>query len=284
VAAPVQLGQEPHARVAPAHVEGPYALRAVELVGGERDEVEPERLHVQRDLARRLRRVAVEEHAAPLREPPQLRQRLHDADLVVGVHHRQQDGAIAERPRHVVGVDEAIRPHREAGHVKALALEPRARVQDRAVLGRDGQDVVAALAEEPRHTLEREVVGLGRAAREDDLAGGGADERRHLLPRRLHGLARAPAEDVLLAGGVAELLREPGRHRREDLRVDRRRGVVVHVDQAIHRHPVPVPVPEPVPDRTAGRARRPGAGGSARPAARERQRRQLSFACCTQRS
>ena len=76
---------------------------------------------------------------------------------------------------------------------------------------------------------EREVVGLGAAAGEDDLLLAGAERRGHLGARLLDGRARLPPQAVQL-GRVAVALGEVRQHRLEHLRVDRRRGRVVEVD------------------------------------------------------
>ena len=60
VAAAVQQRLERHARRPAPHVERAHALRAVELVRAEREQVDAERAHVERQLADGLRRVAVQ--------------------------------------------------------------------------------------------------------------------------------------------------------------------------------------------------------------------------------
>ena len=76
-------------------------------------------------------------------------------------------GVIAARSS--AEIDEALRVHAEPGDAAALALEALAGVEHRLVLGRGGDDVIAAIAQRVGDALDREVVGLGRAAREDDL-------------------------------------------------------------------------------------------------------------------
>ena len=79
--------------------------------------------------------------------------------------------SVGHRRAQLVEIDEAVGVDAEPRHAPALALEPLARVEHRLVLGRDGDDVIAAVAAaRAAHALEREVVGLGGAAGEDDLA------------------------------------------------------------------------------------------------------------------
>ena len=99
VPAAVDQRIEPRAR---AHVECADPLRGVELVAGDRQQVDAERLDVERQLAHRLRGVCVDEHAALVRHGRDLGDRLNRADLVVGVHHADEHRPGLDRPAHVV--------------------------------------------------------------------------------------------------------------------------------------------------------------------------------------
>ena len=105
-----------------------------------------------------------------------------------------------------VEIEKAVALDAEARHPPALRLEPLAGVEDRLVLGRDRDDVIAASAERVGAALEREVVGFGGAAGEDNLARRRADQRGHLGARVLDRLFGLPAVGVLAARRVAELL------------------------------------------------------------------------------
>ena len=95
-----------------------------------------------------------------------------------------------------------------------------------------GDDVVALVLVELDDALDRQVVRLGGAAGEDDVLRLGADQAGDLLAAGVDGLLGLPAEAVGAARGVAEVLGEVRQHRLEHPRIDRRRGVVVHVDCA----------------------------------------------------
>ena len=136
----------------------------------------------------------------------------------------------------LVEADAAVLLHRQVGDAVAVLLEPLAGVDDRLVLGDRGDDVVALLAVHLGDALDREVVGLGRAAREDDFLRVRADEIGDLLARLLDRLFGFPAERMVAAGGVAEVLGEIRQHRLDDARIDRRRRVIVHVDRKLDCH------------------------------------------------
>jgi hypothetical protein len=104
------------------------------------------------------------------------------------------------------------------------------------VLGDDGDDMRAAVAERLNGAFDREVVGFSRAAGEADLLCGGADERRDLAARAVHGGLGVPPELVLPAGGIAEALGEVRQHRLEHAGIDGGGGVVVEVDGFIGVH------------------------------------------------
>ena len=92
--------------------------------------------------------------------------------------------------------------------VGALVLgEPVHAVEDGVVLGlgdaAPGAGRVGCAAG-PEQALDGQVVGLGAAAGEDDLAGPGAVDLGDLLPGLLDDAARAAA-GVVQGGGVAEL-------------------------------------------------------------------------------
>ena len=84
------------------------------------------------------------------------------------------------------------------------------------------------------HALQRQVVGFGSAAGEDDLPRRGAGQFRDPLAGQIDCLLGFPAKAVTAAGGVAELRSKVGQHRFEHPRVHRRGGVMVEVDGLAH--------------------------------------------------
>ena len=213
------------------------ALRAVVLVPGEREQVDAHRVDVDRDLARRLRRVGVEQRAALARRcapisasgcstPISLFAAITETSTVLSV--------IAARSS-----SRSTKPSRvdaEQRDAPALALEPLARVEHGLVLGRDGDDVIAAVAAARARApliarLFDSVAPLVKTISPAD----GADERRDLRARAHRPLRRAcqPYACCWLRR-VAELLGEVRQHRLEHARIDRRRGVVVEIDGLRH--------------------------------------------------
>jgi hypothetical protein len=136
----------------------------------------------------------------------------------------------------LVQVQQAVFLHVEVGDLEALALQLAHGVQHRLVLGLDRDQVLAARLVEVRGALDGQVVRFGRARRPDDLARVGADQVGHLLTGLLHGFLGLPAPRMAARSRVAEVLAQPGDHRVDDARVDRRRGAVIHVDREMRGH------------------------------------------------
>jgi hypothetical protein len=91
VAAAVNLLGKLHARVAAANIQRAHALRPVDLVAGEREQVDVVGLHVDGNLADGLHGVGVEDDALLVAELADLGDGLDDADLVVRVHDADED-------------------------------------------------------------------------------------------------------------------------------------------------------------------------------------------------
>ena len=154
-----------------ADVQRADALGPLELVRPERHEVRAERLDVEVDVRRGLDGVDVQQEAlARPHAGGDLGDRLDRADLVVGEHDRDQDRLVVERRLELVGVDPAVAIDRQLDDLEAELLEVAEGVADGVMLDRRGHDPVAAALAGPGRALEREVVRLGAAGREDDLA------------------------------------------------------------------------------------------------------------------
>src|SRR5207253_6042236 len=101
-------------------------------------------LDIDRNLAYRLDRVAVEDDAAFLGDTPDLADRMDRPDLVIGVHDRDEHRLVGDRVAHRVRVDHPVLIHREVGHGRlARTLQRPATVEHGLMLGDAGYDVVA---------------------------------------------------------------------------------------------------------------------------------------------
>jgi hypothetical protein len=171
-----------------ADVESADALRRVELVPGDREQVDAQVLDVGRDLADGLCGVGVEEDASLARDLADLADGLDRAHLVVRVHHGDEQGLGRDGPADVLGGDAPESVHGDARHPRSKAFEEPARLDDGRVLDRRGDEVVPAVAEREEDAFEGVVVRLAPAAGEDDLRGIAVEEARHLAAGALDGL------------------------------------------------------------------------------------------------
>ena len=218
-----------------AHDQGPHPLGTSQLVGGHRDEVEPERIAVHGYVGG-LRGVGMQPNPGLPAHRPDLGQRLHHADLVVDPHHGHERGVRTQRGSDRVGVHHAVTVDGEHGDLDPLPTRERGdRIEHRLVLGGHG-DHVPRPRGGPHQPQDREVVGLGGSAGEDHLLGRGPEPRRDLPPRPLHHPARPLTQEMRPRCGIAELLRKPGVHRGQHLGVTRRGGVMIEVDRPLVRH------------------------------------------------
>ena len=167
-----------------AHVEHPDPLWTLELVGANRDHVRAEGLDVQIDVGSGLDGVDMEEHAlAAADDGRDFGDRLERADLVVAEHDRDEDRPVVDRGLELGRVNPAVPIDRQLDDLEPELLEVAERVADRVMLDRGGDDPRSARLARPRRSLDREVVRLGAAGREDDLACLGMEPGRDPLVR-----------------------------------------------------------------------------------------------------
>ncbi len=76
------------------------------------------------------------------------------------------------------------------------------------MLGRERDDVIALRGVHFGDAFDREIIGFGRAAREDDLLRIGANGTRNRFARMIDRFLRLPAEGMVPARRVAEIFGE----------------------------------------------------------------------------
>ena len=123
-----------------AHPQRADALGAVNLVGGDGDEIGLSR---NLDSSEPLDGIAQHQRAGLVRHARDLGDWLDHADLVVDQHDRDQQHALVELALEIVEVDAPIMLDRQNGEVDAAPGQPLAGVEHRRMLGRDRDDAVA---------------------------------------------------------------------------------------------------------------------------------------------
>ncbi len=231
----VHEGLEP--RTAP-DVEGADSLGRVELVPRDREEVHTEVVNPRRDLPGALRGVGVHEHAGRAGDGSDLLDGLDRPDLVVGVHDADEDGARGDGAADGLGIDSSLAVHADDRDLRAQPLKELQRLQDGRMLDGAGDEVVAAITVGEEDSLQRMVVRLGAAAREDDLVRCGAEQLGDLTTRPLHRRLRRRARPVAVRR-IAEMVGEERPHGLRGLGSERRAGVEVEVGLRVLHHLAP---------------------------------------------
>src|SRR5262249_32145622 len=147
-----------------ANVQNSDSFRPVDLVSCERQEVNAEFLHVNRNLADRLYGVGVQikmllsGRAALLDQRADPFKRLDRADLVVGAHDGDQRGFISQGLTRVFDPHDAFAINGQVGHAPALLFESPARRQYRRVFDLRSNDMTALFPVSFGDTFDRQVV------------------------------------------------------------------------------------------------------------------------------
>ena len=238
VAAAVNLSGKLHARILAANVQRADALGAVNLVAGDRHQVDAVFLDVHGNFADGLHCVHMKEDALFFGDLADFRDGLNHADFVVGVHDGDQDGLGRDGAAQIVEIDAAVFLHRQIGDFVAVFFEALTGIEHGLVLGHLRDDVVALFAIHFRGAFDGQVGRFRGAAGENDFFRRGVDQLGDLAARVFHGFFGYPAEFVVAAGGVAELLSEIGQHRFDNARVHRRGRVIVHINRKLNCHSI----------------------------------------------
>lgn len=213
-----------------SNVKRADAGRTVQLVGRQTEGIDAEFADVEGNTAARGDRVGVHEHAALARDPRDLGDRLDRPDLGVRELDRHQDGVGTQRVRHGVGIDDPMAVDRHQRQRRAILFQPPGRRENRGMLDPRDHHVGSTAAQRRCEPPQRQVVRLGPAPRERDLARLGVDQPGDLFPRPLHRLPR-PLTPSVERQGVPELLGQPGQHGGDHVGMGPRRGNVIQVNR-----------------------------------------------------
>ena len=191
-----------------------------------------------RDLGDRLRSIGVTQNPVLVGDLRDCRDRLDRADLVVGVHHADEDRLGRDRAPDVIWVDEAVPVDRHGGDPRTEPLDEATGFDDGRVFHRRRDQVWRRRRRAEHRPLDDVVVGFAAAAGQQHLVGITLQQERNLTARCLDRVTGGLAGPVP-ARRVPEVTVEEGPHDGRHLRRDRRAGVEVEID--VH---VPLSRPE----------------------------------------
>ena len=234
MSASVDDGGNLHARILAAHVKGAYTLGTINLVGGDRHEIDVVLAHVDGNLSDSLYTIGVEQHTVLSTDLADFAPGLQYADFVVRRHDGHQDRLVINGAFQLFEIDQAIFLHGQVSDAIAIFLKTFAGIEHGFMFGYGRDDVIALLSIHLGDTFDGEVVALGGARGENDFLGSRANQFGNLLARILNGFLSCPSKWMVPAGGVAELFHEVGQHGLEHARIHGGGGMVVHVDGQLH--------------------------------------------------
>ena len=107
LAATNDLGSQSHATIGAADQKDACPFWAVKFVGGRAEQVDTDRLHVDRNPAHGLGRVTVQQRAVPITDLRHFLHRCDRTDLIVGPHHRHHRRVVIDRVGQPIQVDGA---------------------------------------------------------------------------------------------------------------------------------------------------------------------------------
>ncbi len=122
--------------------------------------------------------------------------RLDGADLVVGVHHRYQDGVRADGLADALRVDQPAAVHRDSRDLVAELLQVFHGLEDGVMLDGRSHQVTALLMVSTGRSQDGPVIGLSAATGEVDLFRTRAEMSGEGLAGVLHRLGRRQTETV----------------------------------------------------------------------------------------
>ena len=218
-------------------IKRPHSLRPMQLMRRKSQQIASNLIHSHTNLPRRLHRVRVKINVGLARNRPNLPNRLHHPGFIIRHHDRDQPSRRPQRPPHILRVDHPTRIHRHISYRASLRLQPPASIQNRVVLNRRSDNVIAIANHPgprmPGHTKHGQVIRFRPAAGKHYLRCPRPNQRGHALPSPLHRPPRLLSMRMNRRG-IPKALRKIRPHRLQYLRQHRSSGVVVEINSPHH--------------------------------------------------
>ena len=191
-----------------------------------RKQIDAQFIHAHGQQPHGLHRITVQRHPSAVAHLGDGAHGRVGAQFIVRVHDRHQPGFLRDSFVHLLGRDGPVGSRPQIGDRRSLLFERFGRAQDGLVLGQRRDQVPTRPVQ---YAPERQVVGLGAAAGEDDLGRLGADQRGDALATLLDGHA-CPTAKLVYRRRVTVVLLQIRPHRLQHARIERRRGGMVQID------------------------------------------------------
>ena len=169
-----------HARLS-SYVKSTDTLWSVDLVPTNRQQINVVLVYIDWHFARSLCCICMEEDLPLPTDLPNLLYRLDNADLVVYVNNRAQQGVLAYSALQLVQVDDAVCLYRKVSDFVTLILQLAARVKNALMLYLCSDDVSLFIAIERGHSLQTQIIRLSSTTSEYNLLACGSNKLSNLL-------------------------------------------------------------------------------------------------------
>ena len=189
-----------------ANVKRTHALRSIELVSRNAQQIDAQFGRIDGDLACGLGRIGVHQDAPLAGHSGDLADRLDRPHLVVGVHDAHQDGPFRDGFFESLHVDDPVRIDGHTGDLVPVSGQELADLRDGGMFEGRGDDVITLPAMHPCSAFDGMVVRFRPAAREEDLGGAAVEQLRH-LPAAFSTPLRAATPNAWLLEGLPKCSR-----------------------------------------------------------------------------
>ena len=188
-------------------------------------------VYIHRNLSNGLYRIREEQNAVLLGKGTDLFYGLDHADLVIGIHDRDQNGSWLNGRFQFFQVDQSIGFHFQVGNFSALALNMFTGIQYSFVFCGTGNDMVTLAGIHFKYPFDTQVITFSGTGGENDLFCIGTNQFGYLLTGIIHGFFRFPSKRVVTAGGIPKMLGEIRYHRFQHTRIHGCGGIVIQVNR-----------------------------------------------------
>src|SRR5712692_5629120 len=161
---------------------------------------------------------------------------LNSANLVVGMHYGNKNGAPSQRPADIFRIDASKAINSQVCHRRTKPFEEATGIYHCRMFHLGGNDVSIRSSTCEEQPFESVIVSFTSATREYDLIGFTAEQPSNLHSSFVHRLPRRAASPVA-ARRITVWLLEDHPHRVDDFRRSRSTGIKIQVNMSIRsRH------------------------------------------------
>ena len=195
-------------------------------------------MHINGYFAGGLRCVNVKQDAFFTAQCTNGRNVLNHTNLVIDIHHTDQDGVGSDGSFERIQIKQAVFLHVQVAYFKAFALKLAHRVKYGFVFGFYGDKVLALVFVKMCCAFDGEVVRLSCAAGPDDFTWVCTNQGCHMAACIFNGFFSLPTPSMAAAGGVAKMLAQPWNHGIDYALINWRGSTVIKINRELRCHAI----------------------------------------------